>query len=306
MAEMSFVITCLNGAGYTPEKVLSYEWSKDIDAPCDALRLTFLCENEPAEAEYVDVYCENEHVMHGFIDVQRFSDGKAFIYARSSACVLIDNEAPLLTYTSPCVNSLFALNAQPFGFKNGLENYYVNAEYTVGKGTSCYGAINSFVSVFTNRRVAVSPEGELYVPSGSTKYIIERERIISELKTVNRGRAVSRIDYKTDGEYNRHFRSRALEKRGINRSRKINLSSAPEWRRSKLLENIINKAARGYISARIELSGISAAELYSPVVCSGYEDYYIASVRISLDKNGEKTVLTLYRDFGLEEEEYVA
>ncbi|MCR5206857.1 MAG: hypothetical protein K6C14_00080 [Eubacterium sp.] len=306
MAEIEFIITFLNGEKSKAAEVVSYEWSRDTRAACDGLRLVFLSESEPVEAVALEAYADGKCVFRGYADCQSFSDGRAFIYARSSACLLVDNEAPQLTYNAPCVNTLFLVNAEDFGFKNGLKNYWVRADYPIGRGTSCYGAINSFVRAFCKNNIAVSPDGVLYVPDGKKSYTVDKNAVLGLKKIIKRGEAVSRIDCKTDGEYNRHLKSTLLDKNGIRRSRKLSLSAVPEWQRSTLLSSVIEDSAREYYSAELTVSGVVTAELCSPVIYDGLEGYRISSLVTLGNKNGVKTVIGLSKELELGEVEYVA
>ena len=308
MAEMTFVIIYENEKTEAQD-VLYYEWSRAADAPCDAIRLSYI-PSVQGEARKLKAYCNGECVFSGFVDMQsRCSDEKGereFIYARSTACLLVDNEAELINYKAPCVNSLFTVNAKPFGFKNNLNNYSTTADYSVLKGTSCYGAINTFISAFEDKALRVSPENELYIPSGKVDYCVDPDSVISVKESVNRGSAVSRIDYKTDGGYSHHRASRELENKSIVRSRKMNMSSLPEWQRKTALSNMLKRSAEDYYSAEITVEGVAAAQLYSSVIYDGLEGYYITALDTVFNNNGAKTKISLRKGLSLREVDYVA
>jgi len=306
MAEMSFEIKNLDGRSFDVCDVVSYEWTRDADAACDGLRIRFVLNESIGEVTVVSAYYQGVCVFFGYADYQSESKNEAFIYARSSACLLVDNEAAQLTLKSPCTSVLFNMNAKPFGFKNCIENRFVGADYTVGKGTSCYGAINNFVRSFSDKNIMINPENELYIPAGGVKLAINPERVISARTIIKRGGALSRIDYKTNGEYNRHRISRALEKRGICRSRKLNLSAVEPYQKEGAPERIIAASAREYYSAELILDGVVTAELYSPVVYDGLEGYRITALKTVLSKRSEITKLTLCKKLELKEAEYVA
>jgi len=306
MAEISFEITSLNGSRIVPQELVSYEWTRDADAACDGLRLCFLYDGVPFEAVKIKAYFEDAPVFFGYADYQCEENGIIFIYARSSACLLVDNEAGQATLNSPSAAVLFNLNAKPFGFKNRLENRFVKTAYTVGKGTSCYGAINNFMRAFFEKNIVVSPENELYIPSGDIAFNLDSSRVISVNKTINRGNAVSRIDYKTGGEYNRHRASKTLEKSDIRRTRRLNTANVPAFERDIAISKIIRDAARDYYGAAVVLEGAAAPELYSPVVFEGLEGYVVTSFKVVCNKNGEKTKLVLCRPIDLKETDYVA
>lgn len=306
MAEMNIKINCAGNKSFTVENLISYEWSRDSSAACDGLRLCFESETPLAEAVSLEMKKEGELLFFGYVDLQSRSDNREFIYARSSACLLVDNEAPQLTYNSPCVNSLFALNAAPLGFVNRLKNSYTAESYTVSRGTSCYGAINNFVRMFSNKSVLVNPQGELYIPDGKVAYTVNPESILSEKRSIKRGSAVSRIDYKTDGDYVHHRESRALTRLGIKRTRHLNAAPLSELQRSRYLSRRLEEASKAYYSAEITVEGVETAELYSPVILDGYDGYYITSLVTAFSAGGETTKITLFKKLDLEEADYVA
>lgn len=306
MAEMTFEILTLEGEKIRVNSPLSYEWSRDADAACDGIRLSFLTEKPLGEAVEITAYLNGEKVFFGFADYQSEEKSRVFVYARSSACILVDNEAPQAAFNAPSAASLYGFYAKPFGFKSRLKRLFTEYEYTVSKGESCYGAINAFVSAICSKNVAVSPENELYVPDGKTAFYVDPKRIIGIKKAVSRSGAVSRIDYKTDGEYNRHRLSKTLEEKGIIRTRRLNTSNVSAFQRSGVLGRIIRNSARDYYTATLVLDGAEAPQLYSPAVLEGLEGYLVTAFRVMLGKNGEKTELTLAKPLDLKEKDYVA
>ena len=186
MAEMTFEILTLEGEKIRVNSPLSYEWSRDADAACDGIRLSFLTEKPLGEAVEITAYLNGEKVFFGFADYQSEENSRAFVYARSSACILVDNEAPQAAFNAPSAASLYGFYAKPFGFKSRLKRLFTEYEYTVSKGESCYGAINAFASAICSKNVAVSPENELYVPDGKTAFYVDPQRIIGIKKAVDK------------------------------------------------------------------------------------------------------------------------
>lgn len=68
----------------------------------------------------------NKLIFNGYCDCQRTTaDERGFetyIYARSSACLLVDNDAFAYTYNRPSAQSLFDAYAKPFGFSYKLDD----------------------------------------------------------------------------------------------------------------------------------------------------------------------------------------
>lgn len=317
MAEIIFELTDIDGKHFVFEKLLSYTLSSETDAACDGLQLHFLTEGSLPELKTVTAFADGEKIFFGYVDYQQACAGSngfsATVYARSSACILLDNEAEPFTYIRPSAYALFMLHAKPFGFESALPTIYCEADYTVSKGTSCYGAVNRFVSGISGKNLRVSPDNVLYLPEGKNLLIINPDEALEEARSVNRGDTVSSIDYKANGDtqYRHHIKSRYLEGRGFQKSQKLNLASLPGWQQAFTLRRRLESAAREYQKAELLLKGVVLAELYAPVSYSGscfgsLNGYYVDSYRITLDSSGARTRITLLKKLELEEISYVA
>ena len=312
MAELSFKLFSETGEEFSPEKIISYELASSVSAPCDGLRLSWLSDSPIDELSRVEAYIGDGLIFSGCCDTQReenAGDGtKCFIYARSSACILTDNEAMPSTYDAPTAGSLFIINAEKYGFSFSMEDVACSGKYTVRKGCSCYSAVNRLVSSVTGRNIRITPDGRLVLPEGET-VTLDCGRVISFKKTVNRGAPLSQIDYKTsaDSSYLRHIKSRYFERKGITRAKKVNLSSLFDWERGIELKRMLREAAAEYEKLEITLSGAQEVGLYDEVTLDGYETqgYRVSSLLRILDKSGARTVITLTREHGLEEIMYV-
>ena len=317
MAEIKIVLTDTEGLSLEVKNdIISFELSRDINAPCDGLQLSFLSARLLGEIKDVRVSFDEELIFNGYCDTQReeaMVEGyRVFIYARSSACLLVDNDAVSYTYQSPSARSLFIINAKGFGFKFLLEDCFCQGNYTVGKGVSCYGAINNLVSAIRKKNIIVTPENELIIPDGKGTVVIDRNSVLSEKRIINRGSAISRIDYKTaaGSEYSYHFKSRSIENAGIRRTKKLNLSALPDWQRSYVLENLATEAALDYNSMELVTDKLIPVQLYDRVKTDegcfeGINDYRIKGVYYSMSNRGVRTILKLFRQKNLEEIIYV-
>lgn len=105
MAELSFVCYTPQNEKISVDGVVSYELSKTAQAPADGLRLTFLSDKKLPCINRVLAYDGDELIFNGIADTQRQSVTSTgiscFVYARSTACILLDNEAKPYTYDSP-------------------------------------------------------------------------------------------------------------------------------------------------------------------------------------------------------------
>ncbi len=313
MAEISFRLYTSDKM-LIPGELLSWEIRRDISAPCDSVSLRFKCEAGQDELERAEAYADGRLIFSGFCDLQREEKKgehcECFVYARSAACLLVDNEAEPYTYESPTARALFNINAEKYGFSFCMEDVGCSGRYVVNKGRSAYSAINGLVEAVSGKRVTVTPELELRAGGDGRRLTVSPESILRDRKSVCRGSAISRIDYKTaDGSaYSHHIKSRSLERKGISKSRKVNLSSLYEWQQALELKNMLKSAAQEYFSRELTLEGTQDIQLYDRLLVDGEiggEDYYVCSACSVFDRRGERTVVRLTRDIDLEEIIYV-
>lgn len=317
MAMLRFIIYDLDEASVEVKSVISFELSKDISAACDGLRLTFYLPYLSGEINRIEIFDGDKKIFNGYCDTQResiSSDGmECFIYARSSACILVDNEALPFTYNCPSARTLFLKNAKDFGFEYALPEIYCDSSYQVSKGSSCFAAINNFVYGITGQNMMINVNNELVLPDSNNNINLDNFDIISEKRIINRGNAVTAVDYKAynENEYAHHIKSRFFDSKKINRTVKLNISSLPEWQRDYTLVNTLKSAASSYDTMELLLDGCKNIPLYCNIKYTSrllgvIEDYYISSVCIISDKKGERTRLTLSKNIDLKEITYVA
>lgn len=316
MAFLKFIAKSIDDVEIELEGVLSYEISRDIDAPCDALRLTFKSNANVPELTDIKAFNSNELVFNGIIDTQRASKNQNgvehFIYARSTASVLIDNEAEPRSYCSPTSTSLFHINAEEFGFVNKLPAILSEHNYLVNKGVSRFGAINNFVYGITGKNISVNPQNEIILQESVGEIDFNKLSVISEKRIINRGNLLSQIDYKIDGDikYSHHIKSRFLEQRGINTSKKINLSSLPSWQKEYSPRVSLSSALMEYYKAEITVDGFVECRLYDKASgnsnLGSLGECFVTSVSNILDSKGERTKFVLSKKYDLEEITYVA
>ncbi len=117
-----------------------------------------------------------------------------------------------------------------------LPELYSENSYLVPKGTSCYGAINNYVSAVSGTPVYATPENVLKTyEKNSTVKRLDDYNILSLSYVINRSEPISEIDYKINSadNYSYHFKSGFVQKMGIERKRMMNLSSIPLWQRGR-------------------------------------------------------------------------
>ncbi|MBE6719348.1 MAG: hypothetical protein E7571_01670 [Ruminococcaceae bacterium] len=296
---------------------LYFELCTDIDVPCDGLRLRFTSGEKPFEINRITVMLNGEKVFYGLCDRQEYSaDEKGFnvfIYARSSAALLVDNEASPCAYCSPSVNVLYHAEAKTLGFKNRLPDLVCRHDYTVEKGTSCYASVNEFVKTLTGRNIRINCDNELVIPDGKNTVLLDGYTVLSESRRINRYKPITQIDYKINGDasFCRHIKSRTAESLNIQRRRKLNVSSLPMWQQEYALNERICDSLKGYTEVRIVLDGCNCFELYSEAVyrsskLGSLDGYRLKKVTVIKNANGEKTALTFTKTTEAEAISYVA
>lgn len=316
MAKLSFVLRDVEGKEHTVDRIASYQLSMDCDAACHGLRLEYISDDAQSEISSIQVLNNGNRIFNGYIDTQReVFDSKGnhcFLYARSSACLLTDNEATPFTYISPNSIALFDVNALPFGFSCNLPNVYSDQEYVVSNGTSCFGAINDFVEGISGNRIIVDANDCISLLQGSRHIVLDSHDVISEKRIINRGDAIARLDYKTVSAngFDHHLKSRFFDGKGIKSSKKYNLTTLPIWQREYSLLGALKKAAKDYYKLELVLDGATNFELGDGVTyCSKYfgaiDDLKVRSICYIFDSKGERTVISLSKDIDLEEINYV-
>ncbi len=313
---LDFFVTDINGETTHITDIVSFELSRSVDTACDGLRLNFVSKNLLDEVVKVAVYDGGQLVFNGYADTQRESADKngwaVFIYARSSACLLTDNEAKPVTYTCPSAFSLYYQNARQFGFECDFPYLYCDYDYQVGKGVSCYGAINDFVCGITGYNIDVDPYVVIKLASPNTLAKLDKNCVMSEKRSINRGDLITCIDYKATGDnaYDHHLKSRYLEQRQINKRQKINLSTLPDWQKEFTVKNRLYSLCKDYYTIELMLRGYHHLDLYNKVEYDSArfgrcEDYYVSKIVVKNSDDGCVTKITLNKNIDMQEINYV-
>lgn len=310
MADVVFEITDICGKSFFVKNVLSYEFRKDKGVPCDSLRLYYYDDKPMNEFVSIKAYKDKNIVFNGFVDLSQQTENikgnVCYIYARNSACALVDNEATPFTYYSPSTSALFMSDCNGFGLENKLPELCIDSSYQVAKGVSCFEMLDDFCQIICGKGIMVTPKNEVMLQKSENKLSLDDMKIISKTKSINRGNALANIDYKvrSDTDYVHHRKCNALINKGINRSAKKNLSNIPDWQWDNYLNKIFDKANEKYYVVKLEIEGFFDAKILDEMVIDD-ESFYISNVCIVMNKNEQKTVLTLCKPFDYEEVTYV-
>ena len=169
-------------------------WSGDVTAGCDGLRLHFLWDGDLPEVYRVRGFApDGACCFFGYADQQKLTvtpgQRRGFVYARSSACLLLDNEALPISLNAPNVDQMVHHYAAPFGFTAALPAGTAPGQYTVEKGTSCFGALQGFMQVLGAKGVFVDPENRLCVYGSEAPVTLPGDQITSITAVIERGEA---------------------------------------------------------------------------------------------------------------------
>lgn len=315
---MRFELYDSAGGAVKDFKIESYELSSETAAACDGLRLYLYSEKVISDVKTVYAFQNDKKIFYGFTDKLQFSEDSGgytvFIYARSSAAVLVDNEAYPGQYECPTSRQLWYFHAKPFGFSFGLPEVFSQSEYVVSKGQSCFGAIDKFMQYSCGKRIYVTPENEIraFETSDEVKRL-DTQNIISARATVDKSSVIGRIDYKVNSaeKYVYRLESRFAKENGIASRKLINLSSLPVWQREAEAHRQITDSLENYYTVTVSLAADTELSLADRVSLSlerlGVSGVFtVCSIIRSKNSGGIKTTLTLRKEIDGELINYVA
>lgn len=316
---MIFEIEMTGGEKKQVDTVISYSWSADLSAACDGLRLYFLKNDvsDTAEAYRIRVFDGSDCVFFGYVDTEKTTyDAQGcvcFIYARSSACLLVDNEAAPVTLISPTSTQLFETFAKEFGFKNGLGEIQGDMVYMIPKGTSCFGAIQDFAADVSGAGIYVDSGNTLRLYDNSDEIEIPQDIVISASVITERGEPVSDLNYKIESSesYRHCLTSLFLKQENISRKRYFNASSYPVGQRERVLRQKLYSLSGSYRRLELTVQGTALHPLYSRFTPQSnqpeyFRGYILEQRVIEGSEKGETTKLVFRKDVDLQEVMYVA
>lgn len=297
--------------------IFEFCFTQTVGVACDSLSVYFKNESPIDEIAFVKAYEKDKIIFNGFCDNQRTTENQdgfeMFIYARASACLLVDNEAQPFTYNCPSANQLYFNYAKDFGFESSLPEIYSNDKYEVLKGTTCYGAIHQFVYLKSGKYVYVTPDNKLSVYEKSSNIRdLHKYNIISFSSVINRSEPISQINFKRSvGEsgYRLHTKSQISDEIGIKRNQYVNLSALPQWQREYIILQKLKSSYEDYKVLEIMVAGYVDEELFRSFdfVHRGvrYDDYVLMEKKYTFDERGERTKLVMKKSVEVKEITYV-
>lgn len=314
---MKISIFTVDEKEYDSLDLCEINFTQTAGVACDSLCFYFKSDNFIEEIHRVAAFDGGSLVFSGHCDCQKRIETESgfenYIYARSCAAVLVDNEALPFTYNCPTSWQLWYSLAKNKGFKNNLPCVVSTDKYEVTKGNSCFSAIRQFVELKTGKIMYVTPESELkcFETSDTIKNLNDY-KVLSCTATVNRSEPVSRLCVKknsTDTAYRLNMKAQISDEIGINRVQYLNLQSLPQWQRENGAVNKLKSSYENYQILEIRVSGFVRDPLYQRFSYSSkggqYDDYILTEKKYTLDKNGEVTRLTLKKQIDIKEITYV-
>lgn len=314
---MIIELTTVNGKKITIDKFTELCLTQTAGIACDSLWASFIYDNNIDEISHIKLYINYKLVFSGLCDCQknRFNEKgfEIYFYARSTACILVDNEAEPYTYQHPSAKQLCFSLADRMGFSNSLPDISSSDCYEITKGTSRYGAISQFVSLLTGEYIHITPENniKLITKSNDIKSLNDYN-IISLTEIINRSEPISQIHFKQSSSqegYHLHTKSILCDSLEINRTKFINLNSLPNWQRDNTVRLKLKNAFEDYKILEAVVDGYADAALLQRFKYTAkhknHSDYLLTERKFICSKSGTKTILTLKKSMDIKEITYV-
>lgn len=313
---MKILLKDINDEVYQVKNITQIVFTETAGAACSSISFKFKSKENIGEIVSVRAYTDNGIVFNGFCDCQRVSvDSRGyevFVYARSSAGILVDSQSKPYTFNCPSARQLWAQYARNLGFEYSLPEIFCNEKYEVSSGTSCFGAINNFVSALTGSEIIITPENKICLGDFSEDIkSLNKYTVLSASAVINRSEPIAEICYKReqDTDYKAHFVSNFAKKKGLIRTRFLNINSVAQWQRTNTVFRKMKDFFNSYMLLEITVSGTVDEPIYQRFSYSGeignYDDYILTEKKYIFDENKEKTKLILRKNIDMEDAVYV-
>ncbi len=282
--------------------------SQSADVPADSLRLLLY---GIWEEEYcrVFVYDEAEPVFTAVVDEQIVKVGEnsfTELICRSTAAVLLDNEARPQNFVSPCADLVFRIYAAPYGFTEySGDDLSFQGDFVVPKGVSCYEVLESFSKSVFGKSPKVKGDTVLFAGEDEKPALHFSDDskglpFTDFTHSTFRCRLLSRIYTKTreQGEYDTVVADEEAVKNGILRERYMDISSFADSSLSethKAIEKAKKSSREISLVYPARLTDVIGASVSVSVGGKVYEGFEVKSLDYTLSKDSQHTKLTLCR-----------
>lgn len=314
---MKLEITTINSTKEIIDNIIQATFCESANAACSSLSVTFKSSSCIPEIVSVTAFIDDKRIFYGYCDCQKAYEGEngfeIYFYARSSACLLVDSQSKPFTFVRPTARQLYINYARKFGFKYKLPDISSNDKYEVLSSTSCFGAINNFVSLLCGENIYINPDNEIVLMSPEENAgTFDGYDVICVKSVINRSEPLSQINFKRDvsSDYNTHTKSTLAEEISLCRERYINLTSLPPWQRDNTVLKRLRQSFDEYRLLEVELHGYCNINLYQKFNYSSrlgsFDGYIVTDKKYSYSENGEKTRLILKKKMTIGDVTYVA
>ncbi len=307
---LNFLFTDIYDRTITVDNVLKLSINIEEDVPADDMSAVFAyfeCE----ELKSVVVTDDGCVVFTGVVDEQQMimdQNGHYIkIIARSMAALLLDNESMPISYSNPSVNLMRDKHLKPFSVslcEESARAYFGTLD--VSKGDSNYKTVLDFAKKVFSGKVRVNEQGELcfgYTNEGRVVVFGDGANEIgycSVKENIRRCDEISAVKLKlrSDSLYDSSVINPDAINRGIIRERYVDAVQNPDY--TSYASKIIKASKKRAFTVTLECIGRHLDILHCDAVINdsmykNKDKLYVSALRYSLDKNTNRTVVTLKR-----------
>lgn len=311
---LRFVVTYKDKTEVKIEKVLTIAMDCELGVPADSLTLTCPYSRTLSEnADCISAYLENELVFTGQIDdiinIKKSDGVITKITARSLASGLLDNEAEPVTYNNPASEFIFNRLLKPFGIHSfDADDIPFYGSLKIDKGMTVWQAFYNFCKNRYGAEPRISGDGKAYFRGyKSEKKIVFGENgdninyyTVKENKF--RCKVISEVKLKLNefGTYSGSIKNTNPDCKNIQRVRYVNATA--DRSTIQTADKIISQSNSDSYSILLDCNGchlnlIGHSAVLDDSVLGRIENLVVNKVRYTLDSNGEKTSVTLGKEW---------
>ena len=274
---LKFILKDTNGKITELKKPLKVSFVSSEEAPADRLTAVFAVDGNIPVIESVEMLDGIERLFYGLVDEQvteETAEGMLLtVYARSLACILLDNEAMPQTYCIPSMPLLMKRHFSPLGFEHFIgSDEAFNGEMTVSKGMSEWTVLKSFCDAFIGTVPRIHTDGTIDITGNINETVyLQPERIISIKRSLKNKNLISQMML------------------GIKRRRYIN-SIDSKSRTVLTAKRLMKKSFSEYEQITADCCGRILCSIGAQLIIGRDKKHYIVKeINYSFDSSGEHT-----------------
>lgn len=294
---LKFILKDTNGKITELKKPLKVSFVSSEEAPADRLTAVFAVDGNIPVIESVEMLDGIERLFYGLVDEQvteETAEGMLLtVYARSLACILLDNEAMPQTYCIPSMPLLMKRHFSPLGFDHFIgSDEAFNGEMTVSKGMSEWTVLKSFCDAFIGTVPRIHTDGTIDITGNINETVyLQPERIISIKRSLKNKNLISQMIARTytGGGYEMQIENNSAKKLGIKRRRYIN-SIDSKSRTVLTAKRLMKKSFSEYEQITADCCGRILCSIGAQLIIGRDKKHYIVKeINYSFDSSGEHT-----------------